>query len=222
MCWIDILLMANYKDKKILFEGKPELIERGSFITSMVKLSQRWCMNRETVKKFLDTLKNDGMISYETSNKRTLIKVIKYEFFQGLCDVYPTAEPATEPTAEPTAEPATYPTTDPAQHKNIKEYKEYKKKDITNVISKEKVKYFVPPTVNEVRDYCLEKGYKVDADVFVDFYESKGWMIGKNKMKDWKAAVRTWVRSDRQSKPRNQKITISDQPDILDGLFPEV
>lgn len=53
---------------------------------------------------------------------------------------------------------------------------------------------FTPPSVSEVRAYCQEKGYKIDADQFIDFYESKGWMIGKNKMKDWKAAVRTWTK----------------------------
>ena len=51
---------------------------------------------------------------------------------------------------------------------------------------------FVPPTVDEVRAYCAEKGYALDADRFVDYYTSNGWKVGKNPMKDWKAAVRTW------------------------------
>lgn len=54
---------------------------------------------------------------------------------------------------------------------------------------------FVPPTVEEVREYCNERKNTVDAEAFVDFYASKGWMVGKNKMKDWKAAVRTWEKS---------------------------
>lgn len=55
---------------------------------------------------------------------------------------------------------------------------------------------FKPPTVEDVRAYCSEKGYAVDAERFVDFYGSKGWMVGRNKMKDWRAAVRTWVKRD--------------------------
>lgn len=51
---------------------------------------------------------------------------------------------------------------------------------------------FVPPNVDEVRAYCTEKGYTLDADRFVDYYTSNGWKVGKNPMKDWKAAVRTW------------------------------
>jgi hypothetical protein len=52
-------------------------------------------------------------------------------------------------------------------------------------------KRFVPPTVEEVAQYCFERMSKVDPQRFVDYYTSNGWMVGKNKMKDWKAAVRT-------------------------------
>lgn len=56
----------------------------------------------------------------------------------------------------------------------------------------EKTKRFTPPSVEEVNSYILEKGYDVDAEAFVNFYESKGWFVGKNKMKSWKAALVTW------------------------------
>ena len=55
---------------------------------------------------------------------------------------------------------------------------------------------FTPPTVEEVTAYCKERGNKVDAEQFIAFYTSKGWMVGKNKMKDWKACIRTWERRD--------------------------
>ena len=51
---------------------------------------------------------------------------------------------------------------------------------------------FKPPLVTEVAEYIKEKNYDFEAETFVNFYEGKGWMIGKNKMKDWKAACRTW------------------------------
>lgn len=73
-----------------------------------------------------------------------------------------------------------------------------KKKDTK--VSKEKS--FKPPTVENVREYCQEGGYKVEPEVFVDFYTSKDWMVGKNKMKDWKAAVRNWARNDKQPSPK--------------------
>lgn len=51
---------------------------------------------------------------------------------------------------------------------------------------------FIPPSVEEVAAYCRERKNGIDAEEFVDFYASKAWMVGKNKMKDWKSAVRTW------------------------------
>ena len=58
---------------------------------------------------------------------------------------------------------------------------------------------FSPPTVNEVREYCLSNGYAVDPDRFVDYYTSNGWIVGKTKMKDWKAAVRTWSGKEKKN-----------------------
>lgn len=55
-----------------------------------------------------------------------------------------------------------------------------------------KEKAFYPPTADEVQAYCDERNNGIDAQHFTDFYASKGWMVGKNRMKDWKAAVRTW------------------------------
>lgn len=55
-----------------------------------------------------------------------------------------------------------------------------------------RAKRFVPPTLEEVRAYVAERHSPVDPQRFIDFYASKGWMVGKNRMKDWKAAVRTW------------------------------
>jgi hypothetical protein len=60
---------------------------------------------------------------------------------------------------------------------------------------------FTPPSVDEVRAYCSERKNNIDPQTFIDFYESKGWFVGKNKMKDWKAAVRTWEKRHKETKP---------------------
>lgn len=65
---------------------------------------------------------------------------------------------------------------------------------------------FIPPSVQDVECYCVNKGYAIDAEGFVDFYASKGWMIGKNKMKDWHAAVRNWARNHRNDHVKTQSI----------------
>ena len=58
--------------------------------------------------------------------------------------------------------------------------------------SRKRAAPFTPPTPDEVSAYCRERGNAVDAERFCDFYSSKGWMIGNQRMKDWRAAVRTW------------------------------
>jgi len=91
-----------------------------------------------------------------------------------------------------------------AQERKIKERS--KEKDLKNICARvERGTHtktnFVKPTLQEVEAYCTQRNNFVDAQRFLDFYESKGWMIGKNKMKDWKASVRTWEKnSDRQNR----------------------
>lgn len=72
---------------------------------------------------------------------------------------------------------------------------------------KENNNIFIPPTVEQVARYCEERHNNVDPETFVDFYESKGWHVGRTKMKDWKAAVRTWEkRSNGNSKRKEQEL----------------
>lgn len=61
---------------------------------------------------------------------------------------------------------------------------------------------FTPPTIEEIQEYCKERNNTVDAERFYDFYSSKGWMVGKNKMKDWKASVRTWESKQKESESK--------------------
>ena len=79
-------------------------------------------------------------------------------------------------------------------------------------------KRFVPPTVDEVRAYCHERGNMVDPQRFVDYYSSNGWMVGKNKMKDWKAAVRTW---EQREQPKKQTTARGSSNPFLDLLAEE-
>lgn len=92
----------------------------------------------------------------------------------------------------------------PNKDKDVNKDKEYNIKNV-NIEDKssnngaDKSTRFVPPTLTEVQDYIQKNSYSVDASTFIDFYTSKGWMVGSNKMKDWKAAVRTWQRKQRNT-----------------------
>lgn len=61
---------------------------------------------------------------------------------------------------------------------------------------KDSIGRFKKPTFEEVREYCMSRDNRIDAQAFIDHYESNGWSVGKNKMKDWRAAVRTWENND--------------------------
>lgn len=83
--------------------------------------------------------------------------------------------------------------------------KEKKGHEIKKEIYTEKASTFIPPTVEDVQMFCLERNNLVDAACFVDFYASKGWMIGKNKMKDWRAAIRRWERTNNDNKIKSKQ-----------------
>jgi len=66
-----------------------------------------------------------------------------------------------------------------------------------------KSKRFTPPTLEDVKAYCFERGNKIDPQRFVDYYTANGWKVGKNSMKDWKASVRTWEQREKSDKKSN-------------------
>lgn len=85
-------------------------------------------------------------------------------------------------------------------------------------VSNTKKKRFVKPTVEEVKQYCIERNNCVNAEQFYDYYESNGWKVGKNSMKDWKAAVRTWERSEYR-KTNFKKNSKEDAINVVNNLM---
>lgn len=190
--WIDLLLMANHEGKKVMLGNELVEVERGGLITSEVKLADRWGWSRTKVRRFLEILENDSMIVVKKDSKKTALNIVNFSIFQ---DVDSEKE----------------------QQKNIKKTSEKHQKN-TNKNEEECIKNeeevyrggkpkrttFIPPSLEEIENYCLEKGYRIEAERFIDYYTSNGWMVGRNKMKDWRAAVRNWMRKDRPPKQEAQ------------------
>lgn len=90
-----------------------------------------------------------------------------------------------------------------------KKSKEKESKDISNIEREnaKSAKRFCPPTLQEVQSYIQEKGYSIDAEAFIAFYESNGWMVGKNKMKDWRMAIVTWAKRDNFRPAKRTSVT---------------
>jgi predicted phage replisome organizer len=80
-----------------------------------------------------------------------------------------------------------------------------------------KRKRFEKPTLSEIKAYCIERGNKVDAQHFFDYYESNGWRVGKNSMKNWQAAVRTWEKNSYTNTTKQTKKTNTEQ--TLDAIY---
>lgn len=171
--FIDLLLMAAYADHPVMSQGKKINLKRGSMVTSIRYLADRWRWSKDKTLHFLNDLEADGTIEKVSDTKRTVLTIVNYEKYQGYAN--------TDRTQNGRKTDA-----DRTQNGQTKERKKGKR-NISNI--------FVPPSADEVRTYCEEKGYSVNPEQFVDFYASKGWMVGKSKMKDWKASVRTWQRN---------------------------
>ena len=193
--WLYILMRANWKDGYWAATG--EEVKRGSFITSMAKMASELNLNRRTIKHWLNVFKTDGQIDYECTARYTRITVMKYGLYQSLdnysaqLDAQPSAQPSAQLNAQLNAHNRTKQPVNQETNKPIKNKK-------SSCRGKASASRFTPPTLNELTDYAHEIGFdSLNAQYFLDYYESKGWMIGKNHMKSWKAAVRTW-------KTRNQ------------------
>ena len=203
--WNDLVQMAERKDRKVVKYGKMLDVQRGTIYTSASELADRWKVSRWWVRHFLDMLEQDAMINrQQTDSRLTTIIVRNYAKYQD--------KPDSRPTADFTAdrhETDSRPTADRQQKPVSTEYIVEGIEGIEGIEGEVKKNRttFTPPTQRDVEDYCSQASLKVDAERFVNYYESIGWKVGgKSHMKDWKAAVRAWSARDRKaSQPAARK-----------------
>ena len=184
--WVYLLLHATHTERQVLFNGQKITLRPGQLITGRKKIADELSVDASKVKRIIDKFKSDQQIDQQGTNKGSLITVLNWEDYQKSdqqIDQQMTSK---------------CPTDDQQVTTNNNERIEEQKKNI-------KYSAFVPPTTENVREYCCEKGLTFDPGEFTDFYDSKGWMIGKNKMKDWKAAARNWERNNKKDKRQAPK-----------------
>lgn len=189
--WIDLLLLAEWGDKDIVSKGEIVHLKRGQVGRSILWLADRWGWSRKRVTHFLKILEMQKMATTDSTTKGTTITIENYNKYQ--------FDGTTEDTTEVTPEEQQKNTS-----KEIKEIKENNKEKNTSY-SKRKtelpLRKQIPPTVEMVKTYCEERHNGIDAEYFCDFYTSKNWMVGKDKMKDWQASVRTWEKNNKTLHP---------------------
>lgn len=229
--WIDLLLTANHTEKKILLDGKLRTIERGQFVTSILGLAERWGWDRKKVSRFLNALESDNMITQNRTTHGATLTIINYGIYQDCGSTDGTTKGQlmdNQRTTTATTDGQQLPTNKNVKNnKNVNNDKECKEVKKENVLDKSntKRKVFKPPTVDEVREYLESVGSPVDAEAFVAFYDSNGWMVGQNKMKSWKSAIVTWEKKGhmKRNPPRKKKDTEEEQSrfDVLPREFYE-
>lgn len=188
--WIYLLYKARFAESKLMIDNKITVVHRGEFVTSELKLSDKWNWSRGKVRRYLDELETEQMITRKRTTNSTTITIVNYEVYQG--------DDTTDDTTneQPTVQRTNIRrTTDGTQNKNIKKDKE----------CKEGKEYrFTPPTIEEVTAYCKERNNNVDPQKWINHYTANGWKVGRNPMKDWKAAVRTWESNSKGGINRGQ------------------
>ena len=184
--WIDLILLASWKDGEFLYGGDVVEKKRGQVCRSIRSLASRWHWSEHKTRDFLNLLEKNGMIRRDTAHHGSVITVENYSKYQ---DVRP--ESGAPMAHDGRTEGA------PTAHERIHTIKE-RKEEGKNVRSRA----FRPPTLTDVQEYADERLLlgkpRVDPERFMDFYQSKGWMVGKSKMKDWKAAFRGWETRQRE------------------------
>lgn len=169
-----IHLLLKANHKERSYRGTT--IEVGCIMTGRELLSKETGLSVQQIRTCLERLKLTNEITIKSDKQGTIIQVVKYKDYQVLTNESTTNQPTSNQQV--------------TTNKN-----DNKEKNDNNT--------FKPPTADDVKSYCIERNNFVNAETFIDFYESKGWMVGKNKMKDWKACVRTWEKTN--TKPIQQK-----------------
>ena len=160
-----MLIKANHKSGK--WQGID--IERGQFISSLGNISNATGISVQTIRTILKKLEKTNEIELKSTSQFTILTICKYECYQDENET---------PNKQITNNQQT-PNKQLTTNKNDK--KEKNERSI-----------FIEPTYNEILEYCSKRKNGVDVNKFLNFYSAKGWMVGKNKMIDWKACVRTW------------------------------
>ena len=184
--WQYILLSATHKEIETYFNGKIITLKPGQLIIGRKKLSEKCRVTEMKCYRYLKRLESEQLIEQQTSSKSTLITIVNWNKYQ-----------SNEQLIEQQMNNKR--TTNEQQMNTIQE--------CNNVINnkKEKInkkeKSFKKPTLEEVEKYCLERKNKIDIKQFINYYESNGWMVGRNKMKDWKATIRSWESRNKKNGP---------------------
>ena len=178
--FIHCIIRANWKPGKWC----GIVCERGQFITSLAKLSAETGLSIRKVRTALKHLEATGEVTNKTTQKFRVITINNYDLYQ---------QTDKQNDKQNDKLPTNYrQTTD--NNRRIKKNKQEEKEEREGT-----PRTTIPPSLEEVIAYCRERGNTISPEHFIDYYAARGWKLGSGqKMKDWKAAIRTWERKERE------------------------
>ena len=192
--WVYLLLSANHKKGSHMVGNQVVIIPRGSNLTGRKSLSQATDIQESKVERLLKMFEKCGKVEQQTFTKYRLISITNYDMYQSSEQQVNSKRTASEQQVN---------TNNNGNNGN-------------NGNNKEKIARFTPPSLNQVTEYCLQKEFDMDASGFMDFYESNGWKVGKNPMKSWQAATRTWNSRNKLNGGRHDNNNKSKAGNFLD------
>lgn len=189
-----LTIFAEATRRTSFFKGVE--LKPGQMAVSVMGLAEDLGFPRTTVQRALADLATDGVVTVENmGNRWTRITLVNWHAYQ--VDFEQCGQPVGNQRA-----------TDGQPVGTLKDIKNIKPPTLSSLRSERdspkggdshrgEAGRFYPPTVGEVQAYCDSRGSRIDPQAFVDFYQSKGWKVGRAPMKDWRAAVRTWERKQK-------------------------
>ncbi len=168
-------MAASLTDKATAFNGKMLTIKRGQLVFGLNAASARLNISVRRLRKYLDWFETDDMIDKQVTNKFSIISITNYAQYQ-----------------------------DTGKQPSSKSQATAKQTSTTIQVTSNK-EQSIPPTVEEVRAYCDSRSNGIDPEMFIAFYEARGWKIGKDRMKSWKACVVTWEKRRQEQTPTREQ-----------------
>ena len=172
--WLYLLMAASLTDKATAFNGQMLNIKRGQLVFGLNAASARLNISIRRLRKYLNWFESDDMIDKQITNKFSIISITNYSQYQ-----------------------------DTGKQPSSKSQATAKQTSTTIQVTSNK-EQSIPPTVDEVRAYCDSRSNGIDPEMFIAFYEARGWKIGKDRMKSWKACVVTWEKRRQAQTPTRE------------------
>lgn len=186
--WITLLLLASWQEKR--HEGLQ--LQAGQVVATYPELSELSGLSYTAVRVAINHLKTTGEIAVKVTNKYSLITIANWTLYQQ------EGGKKTRKTAAKKAGEQQANNRQTADNGDIHLITNKQGNNETSIGTSR----FTPPTVEEIRSYCKKRNNSVDPQRFYDYYQSNGWKVGKNPMKDWQAAIRsTWEKGETGKAP---------------------